>query len=193
MQQWQMNRYDSAFFLFCFSGTVNLIRVGFVGLHCLSMTGALARLHSALMAVITHLAGKLRHAAMANEQVYNVYPQFCIFPLWHRNSNSNGFCWVTVGYYCLRVTGALARLHSALMAVITHLAGKLRLAAMANEQVYVQSLVYFFLFQHRIYNRNGFFWVFLILSLVEGGSTGAAAQRTDQLQVGYYLVSFCGY
>jgi hypothetical protein len=32
-------------------------------------TGALARLHSALMAVITHLVGKLRHAAMANEQV----------------------------------------------------------------------------------------------------------------------------
>lgn len=32
-------------------------------------TGALSRLHSALMAVITHLVGKLRHAAMANEQV----------------------------------------------------------------------------------------------------------------------------
>jgi len=32
-------------------------------------TGALARLHSVLMAVITHLVGKLRHAAMANEQV----------------------------------------------------------------------------------------------------------------------------
>ncbi|WIA23852.1 hypothetical protein OEZ85_013510 [Tetradesmus obliquus] len=38
-------------------------------------TGALARLHSALMAVITHLVGKLRHAAMANEQVQAVmYP-----------------------------------------------------------------------------------------------------------------------
>jgi hypothetical protein len=32
-------------------------------------TGAIARLHSALMAVITHLIGRLRHAAMANEQV----------------------------------------------------------------------------------------------------------------------------
>lgn len=32
-------------------------------------TGAITRLHSALMAVITHLIGRLRHAAMANEQV----------------------------------------------------------------------------------------------------------------------------
>ncbi len=40
-------------------------------------TGALARLHSALIAVLTHLVGKLRGKALGNAQVSYLHPMCC--------------------------------------------------------------------------------------------------------------------